>query len=199
MPYKATSISKRHRGWHTDQINGRLSAQFNGTEVFDFDANDLAIAVAATMALTLNVTGVATAAGGLVVTGTTTLGSGAIAYTWPAADGSNGNQLTTNGSGALSWAAASLGKYKIDLGPVSPDEALAMVMATPVHHFRYNPKTLPKGQWAPPHEMTGVFAEEAPWAMQGEKRDNFSAMNAFGQIMAAVQALGKRVEVLEAA
>lgn len=46
MPYIATSKSKRHNGWFYDQVNGRLAAVFNGTEVFDFDANDLAIAQA---------------------------------------------------------------------------------------------------------------------------------------------------------
>ena len=43
----------------------------------------------------------------LVIPGTTTLNT--IAYTWPGADGSNGQQLTTNGSGTLSWAAAGSG------------------------------------------------------------------------------------------
>lgn len=40
-----------HRGWKFDPTNGRLAAQYNGTEVFDFDANDMAIALALTTAL----------------------------------------------------------------------------------------------------------------------------------------------------
>jgi len=56
MPYKATSVSSRHKGWHHDQINGRLAAVFNGTEAFDFDANDLAVDVAATFATTITQT-----------------------------------------------------------------------------------------------------------------------------------------------
>ena len=45
----------------------------------------------------------------LNVTGVTTLGStttlNGVTYTWPSADGSNSQVLTTNGSGVLSWAA----------------------------------------------------------------------------------------------
>jgi len=40
----------------------------------------------------------------LTLTGTTTLGG--VAYTWPAADGTNGYALTTNGAGTMSWTAA---------------------------------------------------------------------------------------------
>ena len=45
-----------------------------------------------------NVTGIAN----LTTTGTTTLN--AVAYTWPAADSTGSQQLTSNGSGTLSWA-----------------------------------------------------------------------------------------------
>ena len=66
MPLQATATSPRHRGWYFDQVNARLAAVYDGTEVFDFDANDLAIVPATTYAagvtidLTLLVTGVAT-------------------------------------------------------------------------------------------------------------------------------------------
>jgi len=49
--------SPTHRGWHYDAQNSRLSARFNGTEVFDFDANDFAIAVAATFSSTVALNG----------------------------------------------------------------------------------------------------------------------------------------------
>lgn len=39
------------RGWHFDPTNGRLGAEYDGTEVFDFDANDMAVAVALTAAI----------------------------------------------------------------------------------------------------------------------------------------------------
>ena len=37
------------RGWKFDAANGRLAAQYDGTEVFDFDANDMAITAATTI------------------------------------------------------------------------------------------------------------------------------------------------------
>lgn len=43
----------------------------------------------------------------LSVTGTTALNG--VTYTWPSSDGSSGQQLQTNGSGTLSWAAAGSG------------------------------------------------------------------------------------------
>ena len=43
--------STTHKGWHFDRANSRLSAVYNGTEAFDFDADDMAIAVALTTAL----------------------------------------------------------------------------------------------------------------------------------------------------
>lgn len=41
MPQQATPTSPRHRGWYFDQVNGRLAVIYNGTEVFDLDANDV--------------------------------------------------------------------------------------------------------------------------------------------------------------
>ena len=41
------AVSARHRGWRHDEA-GRLQAMYNGTEVFDFDANDIAFSVAMT-------------------------------------------------------------------------------------------------------------------------------------------------------
>jgi|CXWL01.1.fsa_nt_gi hypothetical protein len=40
----------RHKGWWHDGINNRLVAVFNGTEVFDYDANDVALTSAAAFA-----------------------------------------------------------------------------------------------------------------------------------------------------
>lgn len=48
--------SARHRGWAFDAANGRLAAQYNGTEVFDFDANDFAVTAATTFASTVDIT-----------------------------------------------------------------------------------------------------------------------------------------------
>jgi hypothetical protein len=49
MPYQ-TAAKPRHKGWWHDQINGRIVAVFNGTEIFDFDGNDVAMAQALTHA-----------------------------------------------------------------------------------------------------------------------------------------------------
>lgn len=43
---RATALSSKHKGWFLDQVNNRLVACFNGTEIFDFDGNDLAFSVA---------------------------------------------------------------------------------------------------------------------------------------------------------
>jgi len=42
MPFR-TAATPRHRGWWNDQINGRIVAVYNGTEIFDFDGNDLQV------------------------------------------------------------------------------------------------------------------------------------------------------------
>lgn len=44
------ATSGTHRGWLYDATNARLAAVYNGTEVFDFDANDMAITQAVTFA-----------------------------------------------------------------------------------------------------------------------------------------------------
>lgn len=62
MPYKATALTTKHRGWFYDQVNARLAAVFNGTEVFDFDANDMIITPATT------VTGLLTASAAMTAT-----------------------------------------------------------------------------------------------------------------------------------
>lgn len=46
-------------------------------------------------------------AGTLKVSGTTALNG--VTYTWPASDGSSGNQLTTDGAGGLTWSASGAG------------------------------------------------------------------------------------------
>ena len=67
MPNQATAQSKRMRGWYFDQVNNRYVAVFNGTEVLDFDANDVVVTQAAT------VTGALVASSTLGVTGVSTL------------------------------------------------------------------------------------------------------------------------------
>ena len=61
MPYQ-TAATPRHKGWWLDQINNRLVAVYNGTEIFDFDGNDLAVAQA------LATAGITSASGGITAT-----------------------------------------------------------------------------------------------------------------------------------
>ena len=72
MPYQ-TAAKPRHRGWWFDQINGRIVAVYNGTEIFDYDGNDMAVAQNAQLAGTLGVTGAATLSSTLGVTGVATM------------------------------------------------------------------------------------------------------------------------------
>ena len=49
MPFQ-TAAKPRHRGWWFDQTNARLVAVYNGTEIFDYDGNDIAVAQATAFA-----------------------------------------------------------------------------------------------------------------------------------------------------
>src|SRR4030067_945513 len=57
MPKKTAAISKKHNGWFLDQVNGRLVACYAGTEVFDFDADDIVVALALSTAQIVAATG----------------------------------------------------------------------------------------------------------------------------------------------
>src|SRR3990167_7331978 len=100
MPQLATSKSVRHRGWHFDQRNGRMSAVYDQTEVFDFDGNDLAVAQATTFATTTTQTA-----------GSYTLSAAAAAFTAPLGNVSLGNPgafATTQPQGAVVMGGSSL-------------------------------------------------------------------------------------------
>ena len=137
---------------------------------------------------------------GGATSGVVTLTVNATAGTWtmelPAAVGGAGQQLTdAGGNGVTSWAAASLGEWKNDLGILDPHEALTAVISAPTHIFTYNADVMPAGQSdGAGNEFAGIFAEEAPWAMYG-KRDGyksgiaFNPVNAFGYARAAIEAL----------
>ena len=52
-----------HKGWWLDQANGRLVAVYNGTEIFDYDGNDMVITQNATFSGTTTLTGAQTLTG----------------------------------------------------------------------------------------------------------------------------------------
>lgn len=62
MPNR-TAATPRHKGWWHDQINGRLVAAYNGTEIFDFDGNDMVFTQNATFSGTTVLTGAQTLTG----------------------------------------------------------------------------------------------------------------------------------------
>lgn len=124
------------------------------------------------------------------------------AWVFPDGSGTCGQQLTTDGGACavatLTWASASSREYKDDLGLVDSANALSTVLDTPIHRFRYNRCKLPSGQWGCfTHEMTGIFSEEAPWAMHGKTKQAFSSINSMGMLTAAVQELARKVTALE--
>lgn len=55
--------SSTSKGWKRDIQNGRLAAVYNDTEIFDFDANDMDIAVNLVASGTLTVDGATTMTG----------------------------------------------------------------------------------------------------------------------------------------
>lgn len=154
--------------------------------------------------LHVGVTGTATGAVTFdgATSGTVILSAQAVAgcnvtFQLPAADGACGTQLTTSGAGVMSWAAASQREYK-DLGaPVCGSEALSKVLATTVYNYTYNEAAKEAGYWTGNGSpMTGIVADEAPWAMQGPQKQAFSSINAFGTLLAAFQVLSRKVDGL---
>ena len=200
------ATSSTHRGWKFDKANSRLAALYDGTEVFDFDADDMVITPA------LTVTGAITASGGL---GATTLASGVvtgnltISSTLTAgADGvgADGEQLTSGGAGAeCDWsAAASLRQFKKILGIRNDaDEVLSLLVNTPVYDFQYRDKS----EAAPGERImntgdtstvyTGIMADEAPWLMHHKGRI-LNPINTVGYLLLGIKALTAKVEALEA-
>ena len=179
------ATSSRHRGWLFDPTNGRLAAVYNGTEIFDYDGNDMVITPAVTLS------------GAATFGSTTALGSGAIVYTWPAADGGAGTQLQTDGAGALSWAAAgSLRELKDVIGEVShkAGDVLERIKDINIYEFKYKEG---KGTGDTDTTYVGVMAEEAPEFMH-HNGSIINPVNTLGELILAIKALATKVETLEA-
>lgn len=67
MPNR-TAATPGHKGWWNDQVNGRIVAVYNGTEIFDFDGNDLAIAQNVVFAGTVSGVGITAPTGNITAT-----------------------------------------------------------------------------------------------------------------------------------
>ena len=99
------ATSSRHRGWLFDATNGRLAAVYNGTEVFDFDANDMVVTQNLTASGTFGSTGAVTATSS--VTSNLT-GNAFVAATGNVAIGNPGAFATTQPQGAVVMGGSSL-------------------------------------------------------------------------------------------
>lgn len=84
MANTATPRGARYNGLFYNAVNNRLALYHRGTLAGYLSGNDIV------------------AADDLTVSGDAVSING-VAYTWPSADGSSTNQLTTNGSGTLAW------------------------------------------------------------------------------------------------
>lgn len=87
---RTTPYSARYSGWFKDDVTPALKLYLNGALVFTASGNDLTCADVLTVTGTTLLTGVPTVAA---------------AYALPVVDGANGEQLSTDGSAAVTWAA----------------------------------------------------------------------------------------------
>lgn len=189
-------MSRNGPHWNADC--SAYEIQIADTVVSATDACGLTITGTASVSGASTLTGATTITGALTLGSTLTIGARAPTYTFPAADGSCGQQLTTDGCAALSWAAASTVAYKSIEGVSDRQAALDRVLNTSIYDFRYDPAKLPPGQWGcTTHLMVGPMAEEAPWVMQGKDKQAFSPINAFGNLALAIQSLAERITELE--
>ena len=172
--------SSRHRGWYLDasvSASPRLVAVFNGTEIFDFDANDMAVAQATAFAA--NVT----------LSSTLTAGADGV--------GTSGEQLTSGGAATeTNWAAAACLREVKNIGAERTDaeDVLAQMVSTPVYDFTYKEKVISTGDTKT--QYTGIMAEDAPWATHHGGRI-LNPINTFGYTVLAMKALMHRIEDLE--
>ena len=197
------ATSSTHKGWLNDRANGRLAAVYNGTEVFDFDANDMVITPAVTLSSTLS-------AGATTMASATTTGNHTFSLTITAgADGvgADGEQLTSGGAAAeCDWAAAgSLRQFKKILG-IREDakEVLEKVVATPIYDFQYLGKDEYEGDLDHPITTgdretvyTGIMADEAPELMHHHGRI-LNPINAVGVTFLAFKAVVAELNELRA-
>src|SRR3990170_804100 len=177
------ATSPVHKGWLRDIHNGRLAAVYNGTEVFDFDANDLDVAVAAIFSADVKFELAITAGADGV--------------------GADGEQLTSGGAAAeCDWAAAACLREFKNIGGerTDADQVLSQMVSTPVYDFKYKSKGESKEHIMSTGDVettyTGIMADDAPWATHYKGRI-LNPINTFGYTVLAMKALMHRIEDLE--
>jgi hypothetical protein len=89
--YRTTPLSSTFTGWFKDDITPASKFYYNGTLVMTASGNDLTLADKLTVDGTSALTGVVTVAS---------------EYALPTADGSNTEQLETNGADVVTWEGA---------------------------------------------------------------------------------------------
>lgn len=97
MPNLSAPKGTHYSGWFRDMVNNQLKMYLNGTLVATASGNDVTFADAVTV-------DDITATTSCVIPQAVTIGG--IAYTFPADNGDSGEQLQTDGSGALTWEAS---------------------------------------------------------------------------------------------
>lgn len=120
-----------------------------------------------------------------------------VVWQLPAAGGTPGQQLQTSGGNAstLSWASAgSTRDMKVLAGLLDPQDALAAVLAAPIHRFTYKPG---QGTQDTTTEYAGILADEAPWAMHFNGTI-LNPVNTAGYAFASIQALEAEIAALKA-
>lgn len=117
--------------------------------------------------------------------------------------GTDGEQLTSGGAGAAcDWAAAgSMRQFKKLLGIREDyDEALRLVVDTPVYDFQYKDKSEADERITTTGDTetvyTGIMADEAPYLMHHKGRI-LNPINTTGYLMLAIKALTAKVDALE--
>lgn len=119
-------------------------------------------------------------------------------WTLPASAGAAGTQLQTSGIAGeeiLSWASAgSTRDIKILAGLLAPPDALAAILATPIHRFHYKSGV---GTQDAATEYAGPVADEAPWAMH-HNGTILNPINTVGYTVAAIQAQQAQIEAQRA-
>ncbi|KKL83544.1 hypothetical protein LCGC14_1973650, partial [marine sediment metagenome] len=120
-----------------------------------------------------------------------------VTYTWPLSVGTNGYQLTTDGTSPsnMTWAAAGSGReLKNIVGEKgNANEMLTTITNTSVYDFHYK-----KGRGTGDTETlyTGVMADDAPWAMHHEG-GVINPINTLGYMVMGFKALVERLDKLE--
>jgi len=121
---------------------------------------------------------------------------GNLTYTWPSGYGTSGYQLSTDGSGTLSWTSqgSSLRALKENIRPYGdPMDALDKILNAQVYTFNYKPGM---GTGDSETTYTGIMADDNPWVTQ-YNGTQISLVSTLGYMILGDQALNQKITVLD--